>query len=85
MPRDKELQEAVVTLPAAHDTARSAAARFGKAFRVYRLHGWPPAVYGATSIDLPSEAYIVQTYPQPSTISLTPSSQARVDPQGSLF
>lgn len=71
----------------AHDTARNAAERFGKPFKVYRLKGWPIAVFGATSIDLPSEAEILATYPEVD-VRLKPDTAeptAPVDAQGSLF
>lgn len=72
-----------MTLPDAHSTARNAADRFGKPFRVYRLPAWPAAVYGATSIELPREAEILATYPDdaPPAPSAPPATAA----QGSLF
>lgn len=73
-----------MTLPQAHDTARNAADRFAKPFKVYRLPAWPPAVYGCTAQELPAEAHIVATYPEAQGFSPAklPTS---ADVQGSLF
>lgn len=75
-----------MTLPDAHETARNAATRFGKPFRVYRLPAWPVAVYGATSVDLPAEAQVVATYPKFEVrTQKVDAAPAAADAQGSLF
>lgn len=72
-----------MTLPEAHETARNAAVRFGNTWRVFRLPGWPPAVYSAIGADLPPQAIVLATYPVPETADPPPAPLA--DPQGSLF
>lgn len=75
-----------MTLPDAHDTARNGASKFGNTWRVYRLPGWPAAVYSAGAIDLPPQALVIASYPNAEVGSakleaIVPSA----NPQGSLF
>lgn len=74
-----------MTLVGAHETARDAAERFGKVFRVYRLPAWPPAIYGCTAKELPAEAHVVATYPEAQVAGLKSEASASADAQGSLF
>lgn len=68
-----------MTLPAAHDTARNGAARFGNTWRVFRMPAWAPGVYTASAKEPPTEAHVAATYPLPA------ASAPRGRAQGSLF
>lgn len=74
-----------MTLPEAHETARSGADRFGNTWRVFRLPLWPAAVYGCKAGELPAEAVVLETYPKLEVRSQKFEPVAAADPQGSLF